>query len=113
VSDTNEAGDSVNLDIVKPSIVSFSGPAMLLTFNELINEGTINNSTIWYKDAAQVERAFAFSIVTEYTNTGVPISVVHLTPEAGHVTGTLYVKLRQIKDLAGNYGVGLDTSHSF
>ncbi|MFH0922348.1 MAG: Ig-like domain-containing protein [Fibrobacterota bacterium] len=106
--DSLVGGGAVRTDIIVPSFV-FSAPNKTLTFTERIDESTLNSSTIWYQNGT-VQYPFVLAIVTEYTALGAPITVVHLTPVAGHASGTISVNMRQIKDLNGNYGAGIITN---
>ncbi|MBL8028870.1 MAG: Ig-like domain-containing protein [Fibrobacteres bacterium] len=102
--DSLSGGTVVGKDVDGPVVVSYI--TKRIKFDELVDTTTINNSTIWYKDAGNVERPLLLTLSVEYDNTGKPVSVVTVTPDAGYPTGTLYINLRKIKDRLGNYGLG-------
>lgn len=105
-------GGTVRTDVTAPSFV-FSAGAMTLRFDELVNEATLNAGTIWYRDDNNVVRPFVLSVVTEYDNTGKPLTVVRLTPDANNPNGDLFVKEEAICDVVGNCGSGIDSTESF
>ena len=112
-TDDSLVGGGVVRNDITPPAFTFSAVSMKIIFTERVTPATLNGSTIWYKDGANVERPFVISVFTEYTNSGAPVTVVHLTPEAGHDTGTLYVNLRKISDLNGNFGTTINSASTF
>jgi hypothetical protein len=105
--DSLSDGSVVGADVVGPT---FTYASKRITLNELVDESTINGSTIWYKDVSGVERSLVLVVSVEYTSVGKPVTVVTITPMAGYSSGTLYVNLRMIKDVLGNYGTGVNPS---
>jgi hypothetical protein len=106
--DSLSGGGVVRADVDGPSIVGYSSKR--ISFNELVDESTINGTTIWYKDGADVQFPLVLTMSVEYTDNGKkPFTVVTVTPTTGHTAGAkLYINLRKIKDLVGNYGTGAD-----